>query len=293
MKTYRGYKIKFYARSFDLRLYELSRSFYEELGYPCVRLTDQTADGYFYTMLRDTDCDIAINVDEDCFLADADALRTVVDAVIDGGLANAGCPDGGGNCPRHGNPVVTNPFFNVFNLKLIREKFSADAVRTYDYDADKARLMAEYPKERLETDYSFDNTKYVEPYYRFFLWLAGNFRTLYLASGFHADGITTQLYAPDGRLLCAHSWFARFYSTPTWIARSFQRAVGIQQDRINALIDEVYAMRGMKRRPETALATMRYTLDKMVRWSIKVPQRVAHWPQKLKKRLSGKDRWSL
>lgn len=290
---YRGYKIKVFARSFDLRLYELSRSFYAEMGFPCVRLTDQTADGYFYTMLRDTECDIAINVDEDCFVANADAVLAVVDAVIDGGYANAGCPDGGGFCPRHGNPVVTNPFFNVFNLSEIRKKFSANAVRMYDYAVDKSRLMAQFPPERLQTAYDFDNKSYVEPYYQFFLWLAGNFRTLYLASSVHADGISTLLYAPDGRLLCAHSWFARFYSTPTWIAHTVQRAVGIQQDRINALIDEIYAMRAMSRRPETMADSLRYTLDKLLRWTIKVPQRVAHWPQKLKKRLSGKDRWSL
>ncbi len=60
-------RIKFYCRSFDLRLYRFSKAFYKRLGYPCVRLTDQSADGYFYTMLKDTDCDIAINVDEDCF----------------------------------------------------------------------------------------------------------------------------------------------------------------------------------------------------------------------------------
>ena len=43
-------RIKFYCRSFDLRLYRISKRFYEDLGYPCVRLTDQAADEYFYTM---------------------------------------------------------------------------------------------------------------------------------------------------------------------------------------------------------------------------------------------------
>ena len=77
------YRIKFFCRSFDLRLYRLSKGLYESLGYPCVRLTDQTADGYFHTMLQDTDCDIAINVDEDCFLTNTDAVFELVDYAVE------------------------------------------------------------------------------------------------------------------------------------------------------------------------------------------------------------------
>lgn len=67
-------KIKIFCRSFDLRLYTLSEGLYETMGFPCVRLTDQSADGYFFTMLKDTECDIAINVDEDCFVCDPEAI---------------------------------------------------------------------------------------------------------------------------------------------------------------------------------------------------------------------------
>lgn len=290
---YRGYNIKVYARSFDLRLYELSRTFYEGMGIPCVRLTDQSADGYFDTMLRDVSCDIAINVDEDCFVNDLQAVWDLLDVVIDGGYANAGCPDGGGNCPRHGNPVVTNPFFNIFNLQLIRTKYSKSAVKNYNYKADQDRLMKNYPQELLVTRYDFNNKSYVEPYYPFFLWLAGNFDCLYLPTKMHDDKISTLLYDQQGRMLCAHSWFARFYSTPSWIAHTIQKVVGRQQDRIDSLIDEIHALRGTSRHKETSSDTLRYNADKLVRWVIKVPQRIAGWPKKIKKRLSGKGRWEL
>ena len=46
-------RIKFYCRSFNKELYLLSRGLYEQAGYPCIRLTDQTADGYFFKMLED------------------------------------------------------------------------------------------------------------------------------------------------------------------------------------------------------------------------------------------------
>ena len=95
-------RIKFFCRSFDLRLYRLSKGLYESLGYPCVRLTDQTADGYFHTMLQDTECDIAINVDEDCFITNPDAVFELVDYAVENNIANIGCPDGGGYVPRRG-----------------------------------------------------------------------------------------------------------------------------------------------------------------------------------------------
>ena len=59
-------RIKFYTRSFDLRLYRLSSGLFRGLKddegrtIPCVRLTDKSADGYLYAMLRDRDCDIAM-----------------------------------------------------------------------------------------------------------------------------------------------------------------------------------------------------------------------------------------
>ena len=135
-------RIKIYCRSFDLRLYRLSKGLYESWGFPCVRLTDQSADGYFHTMLQDTECDIAINVDEDCFICDKQAVLRLVEYVVAHGYANAGCPDGASWVPRGGNPLVTNPFFNVFDLRLIREKYSREAVATFDYKAHRAEMEA-------------------------------------------------------------------------------------------------------------------------------------------------------
>ena len=276
-------RIKFYCRSFDLRLYRISKRFYEGLGYPCVRLTDQSADGYFYTMLADTDCDIAINVDEDCFISDPQAVLDLVDYVLANGYANAGCPDGGGNAPRHSNPLVTNPFFNIFDLRMIRTKFSREAVKAFRYDEHKQAMIAAYPKELLETDYTFDRPKIIEPYYPFLLWLAANFKTLYLPTRRHKDGWTTLLYDPQGRMLCAHSWLARFYSVPSFIAKRMQRNVGKQKARINALIGEVAAQRGIVIPKETLWETLWYAGDKTVRWVIKVPQRIAAWPAKYRR----------
>lgn len=278
-------KIKIFTRSFDLKLYLLSRRLYDDLGVPTVRLTDQSADGYFYTMLKDTDCDIAINIDEDAFLVDPDALFRLVDYVVSNGYANAGCPDGGGFCPRGANPIVTNPFFNIFNLKLIRTKFDRNAIRDFRYADHKDRMIAAYPKERLENKYDFEKTDQ-EPYYPFFLWLANNFKTLYLPSARHEDGITTILLDPEGKPICLHTWFARFYTTPTWIVKLFDsRKRGMQKLRIDAVIDQAYASRGIER-PEFGFGDrLSFLGNKIVRWIIKVPQRVSRWPYKIRKKL--------
>lgn len=276
-------RIKFYCRSFDLRLYRISKRFYEDMGYPCVRLTDQSADGYFYTMLTDTDCDIAINVDEDCFVSDPQAVLDLVDYVIDNGYANAGCPDGGGWAPRTGNPLVTNPFFNVLDLRLIRTKFSKEAVKAFRYEEHKQTMMTAYPKERLERKYTFDRPEIIEPYYQFFLWLAANFKTLYLPNSRHADGWTTILYDTQGQALCAHSWLARFYSTPSFIVNHIQRNAGKQKARIDALIHEVADQRGITIPREKIWETIWYAADKTLRWIVKVPQRIAAWPAKYRR----------
>lgn len=259
----RNPRIKFYCRSFNKELYLLSKGLYEQAGYPCVRLTDQTADGYFFTMLADEECDIAINVDEDCFITDLDAVLALAKRVEDEGWVNAGCSDAGAGVPRKGDATVTNPFFNVFNLHEIRKSWNA------------YRLIPELKKDAL---------KGIEPYYNFFHWMVRTFpdRTLYLDNTRHADTITTQLYC-DQQLLCLHTWFARLFkvSVFTRLFEGNDRKDVNHQLRINAIIDCAYQIRDLRRPVFGPLARLGFTVDEIIRWSIKVPQRVANWPKKL------------
>lgn len=264
----RNPRIKFYCRSFNKELYLLSRALYEQAGYPCVRLTDQTADGYFFRMLEDEECDIAINVDEDCFITHLDAVLALARKVEQEKWINAGCSDAGAGVPRKGDPLVTNPFFNVFNLHEIRKSWNA------------YRLIPQLKK---------DNYKGIEPYYNFFHWLVETFpqRTVYLENVRHQDTITTQLYA-EGQLICLHTWFARFYKE-TWLTRLFEgndRKDVNHSLRINLIIDQAYRERGLKRPAFGPLDRLDFVIDEMLRWCIKVPQRVANWPNKLKRKFA-------
>lgn len=272
-------RIKFYCRSFNKELYQLSKRLYEDAGYPCVRLTDQTADGYFFRMLEDETCDIAINVDEDCFIADLGAVLALARKVETEGWVNAGCSDAGPGVPRKGDAVVTNPFFNVFNLHLIRKSWNA------------YRLIPELRK---------DSYKGIEPYYNFFHWMVKTFpgKTLYLDNQKYVDRVTTMLFPPidsqaessatDDRCpFCLHTWFARQY-TPSILTRLFEgndlKGVNHHQ-RIDAVIDEAYCRRGMRRPSYTALHQLGFMFDASLRWAVKIPQRIAGWPNKIKRKL--------
>lgn len=260
-------RIKIFTRSFDLRLYRLSRALYEDIRdadgnpVPCVRLTDKSADGYFYAMLRDRECDIAINIDEDAFLVDPQAVRDLIDLLQTGKYANIGYSDGDPATTGR-DKTVTNPFFNILNLQLIRTQF------------DLAKLQP-----RLDD---------AEPYYPFFHWLADTFPTCYLPCRKHEDGITTVGLDPQGRTVCLHTWFSRFYSTPTWIVRRIEPTQGAQKARIDAVIREAYTLRGQTLPSFGWGDRLAFTGNKLVRWLIRIPQRIARWPYKLKRRLARK-----
>lgn len=247
-----GPRIKIYCRSFNLKLYRLSKGLYEGMGYPCVRLTDKSADGYFYAMLRDTDCDIAVNIDEDAFVVDPGSVEELIRTLREGGYANIGISD-------WRDTSVTNPFFNVFDLKAIRSSF------------DKDKLVSS-----LEDK---------EPYFPFFHWLNDNFTSLRLPTEKHADGASTIVKTPGGKVVCKHSWFARFYNLPDWMVRFSQKNKGRQKLRIDALIREVYAERGMELPHFGPADELSFAGNLLARWLVKIPQRISRWPHKIKVRV--------
>ena len=204
----------------------------------------------------------------------------LVEFVVAHGYANAGCPDGGGGCPRSGNPLVTNPFFNVFNLELIRTKFiSKKDVQAFRYESVKQEMKSQFPMDMLLSTYNFDLLDY-EPYYPFFFWLAYHFKTYYLPSQKHQDGISTILYNHQNQPICYHAWMARFYSMSSFVVRFIQKGAGKQKLRIDNLIRESYAVRGVQVLSFSVGDRLMFRFDKLVRWCIKVPQRVMGWPRK-------------
>jgi hypothetical protein len=220
-------KVKIYTRSMNNALYNRSM-FFIDLPYEKVRLLNTTADGYLVQMIRDVDADFIINIDEDAFVFDLERLKALLIYVVENGYVNCGMPDGGMVDIRKFNPLVTNPYFNILNVKSIREKFSEKSIA--DYPLHKDEYMDNYPKQMLKSEYKFINN---EPYCRFFVWMSQEFKTLYLNAETHPDGESTILYDHNNEPFLIHTWYSRFYNTDRFHTK-----------RINAVVQECGALSG-------------------------------------------------
>lgn len=180
--------------------------FFMDLPYPKVRLTRTTADGYLYKMLEDIDADIVINIDEDAFIFDCERLKNLVEYVIENEYVNCGMRDGGVVGMRPYSPIVTNPYFNILNVRLIKKYFSEDEIRkiTVHPNLDSKTYSDLFLKMPYEICMA-------EPYYPFFLWLGMNFKTLYLDAEKHTDDYSTTLKNHLGEPFLIHTWFSRLY----------------------------------------------------------------------------------
>ena len=197
---------KIYTRSINYELYRMSGHCLG-LALPRVRLVNTTADGYFYRMLEDSYCDWAINIDEDAFVVNDKAILELLDYMQRNDYVNCGMSDG--VLVRPYNPAVTNPFFNILNLKAIRECFNSDEISGFDYEKHRNAILSKLPPSLQQVDEERMAMTNEEPYYRFFLWLAYRFRTLYLDAEMHLDGISTILKNHEGQPILYHSWFSR------------------------------------------------------------------------------------
>jgi hypothetical protein len=215
------YKIVIFTRSMNFKLFELSSSTIK-LPFKHVRVKHTGSQGYLYGILE-YDIDYAINIDEDAFVVDPDKLIALLKYCISNGYVNCGFPDGGVLRMRTYNPLVTNPFFNIFDVKAIKEKLNYSEIenfdfKQYDYEAKAPSHLYKFNM------YQFDLR---EPYYRFFLWLNLNFKVLYLDAEDHSDGITTLLKDMNGAVFLAHTWYARNYAKDV-----------VQTKRINQIYSE-------------------------------------------------------
>lgn len=225
-------KIEIYTRSMNYALYELSQKTVT-FPYRKKRCTFTSADGYLYDCIMKSKADVVINIDEDAFITDNNRLTELVKYVVENGFANCGMPDGGVMDIRKHNPLVTNPFFNIINLKLIRDKFNIQEIREH-YSRHNPEYEKFAPVSLMKNPYAYD---YYEPYNAFFVWLAVNFKTLYLDASLHADGLSTVLKDHIGSPFLYHSWYSRFYGQDQFhtirIQNLYREATGKEVPRLS------------------------------------------------------------
>lgn len=242
-----NYKILIFTRSMNIKLFELSSNSIT-LPFKHIRMKHTGALGYFYDMLK-YDCDYAINIDEDAFVFDNERLNALLKYFISNDYVNCGFPDGGVLNVRHENPIVTNPFFNILNIKKIKENIDYEQIEHFDFK--KFDYEKFVPKHLLTgSEYRFSYNP--DPFYPFFLWLNINFKCLYLngVTYDNNDGYTTILQDNEGSPFLYHTWFSRFYEVNAIhtqrINNVYRLCTGKEvrefnkfSDRINAIIDKI------------------------------------------------------
>lgn len=155
-----------------------------------------------------------INIDEDCFTFDNDKLVQLLDHMKEKNYDFCGIPEGGTCLHRKYNPVVMNPFFNIFNVERIRPVLRGDTISNINHSVFTQDLKKFTPSHLLKSElpYTYEGTP--EYFYGIFLWLLkNNFRPLYLLSYELEDGITTVLCNYKEEPFMYHTWYSRKYNT--------------------------------------------------------------------------------
>lgn len=198
-------RIKIFTRSMNPILYRAAMSFID-LPYPKVRVTGASSLGYLLQVIEDETADVAINIDEDAFVTDPAALRSLISHVIEGDYANCGMPDGGVVPIRHHHPRVTNPYFTIMNTAKVRDLLAPGIYSGHPLNDESC--LAHHPTHLLRTPWNLDG---YEPYNELLAWIAANFKTLYLDAEPHRDKISTVLLNHEADPFLIHTWFSRTY----------------------------------------------------------------------------------
>lgn len=140
-----------------------------------------------------SDADFVVNVDEDCFIYNWPAVIEIIKRMKRGGYTHAGMPDRHVSGHRFNLYVVTNPFFNVFNMEQVRKYYHGNWQTT--------------------------EAENIECYNAIFLELAFFGKPLFLKVKDHDDGITTD----TGFAL--HTWYSREQSHRERIIARFSDAM--------------------------------------------------------------------
>jgi hypothetical protein len=136
-----------------------------------------------------------VNIDEDCFIVNESLIDICINQMKRNGWVYCGVPDGGGLIPHRSKSKYTaNPFFNIFNVDAIKEKW-----HTYSDVIDFELIK------KIEPNYNLD-----EPFAWLFYWMFKNFESAEFSDIDSTDGTSTIINVNKKPMLI-HSWYSRMY----------------------------------------------------------------------------------
>ena len=181
------------TRSLNDKLYTLAKSLWRDDN-TFVRLPGfNTSISYLLHVLENYNGFI-VNADEDFFVTNEDLVDQVINDMVANDFAYCGVPEKGVIAHRDKSYFQVNPFFNVFNVDLIKTKLAAfDQSKVYEY------------ANKVEKDGNVD-----EDYAGLFYWLHLNFKHGNFTKITSTDGTSTVININD-KPIGIHSWSGTQY----------------------------------------------------------------------------------
>jgi hypothetical protein len=183
---------------------------------------------YIWSILNMQDADWVINVDEDMFVTNPERIMGLIDHMRENEYHFCGISDGGYCVVRGHNPVVMNPFFNIFHVAKIKDKAAECKLQ----DVMQLQHMEQFEKfcphhlSQSKIDRNIREAKNMraqydnfEPYYPVFFWLLlNNFTPLFIdciqafwenPQNNEIDSFTTTIMDHNGDQIGHHTWMGR------------------------------------------------------------------------------------
>lgn len=204
-------KIVFVTRYSNPHLYKLSKATTDPISSERIPFEHTIGGDGYLRIIFELPYDWIVNVDDDAFVVNKDSIQTIITHMKENGYDYCGIPDGGNTTIRgHANPCSMNPFFNIFNLKSMREKMELKNIRGIPWSDDLKDRVPDKCKTRSDLQWY----PLLEPYYPIFFQLLKHCKALFLdADTYDVDGdaITSRAYDTNNSLFLYHTWYARDY----------------------------------------------------------------------------------
>ncbi|HET8887229.1 MAG TPA: hypothetical protein VFM70_12845 [Salinimicrobium sp.] len=164
---------------------------------------------YLFKKLRNSEIRWLVMADEDVIFQNTESLFATIKYMAENNYHYSGVREGGVIPHRKYNPHAVNTFFSILKFSEIKKIFPGKGIKKQQFIKDN-----EFGEDLSALKNSFDVKSLFEPYYCFYFWLKrSGFNLLPLDANvpFSDDSLTTAVYAPDGKIILYHTWYARAY----------------------------------------------------------------------------------